>query len=758
MVVVTSIRLARRRLRYESWHLLHLYAYLGVGLALPHQLWTGQQFLGSPGRTVFWWTAWAVAAGAILVWRVALPAYRTVRHDLRVTSVVREADGVVSVYVTGRDLERATGRGRAVLHLALPGGPRLVPGAPLLALGRARRPQPADHREGPRRRQPRRGPPAARHPRPGRGPVRPAQRPGPHPAARRPDRRRRRHHAAALAGRGAGLRAGRGGAGAPVRRPAAVRRASSPSSPPSAGSGWSTCPGTGRTRPTSPALPCCTTSPTSPTATSTSAAPSSGPTRSAGPPSPPAFRPSTSTSRPSRGDPPMKRIVLWLLSTVSAVVLLFGYHTSTSGPAATAQAPVGASLATTSTDDHVRRHRRPAHKQSTGTTTAPAQVAQTRWGPVQVQITTDASGTITDVEVVQYPSGNREDEQINSYALPRAGPGDPGRPERRHRHGQRRHRHERGLPPVAAVGARPGPGMTTVTRPAPARYVEHVMGMPISLALRGRHTDDDAARGAWAEALAALRDVDRVFSTYRADSFVSRLARDEITVDGLPAGGGRGARAGGAGSAAVARCLRRTPRRRCSTQRRGEGLGRRARGPAAARAARTPMSASAPVGTWSARSPARTPRTGGSGSRTPTTRPRGGGGAGAHRSGGDLRPRPPRRSRRRRPHRRRTRRRSPRSPSSTTTWSGPTSTRRPPSPWAATPPAGCAPAPAVPAWSSGRTDGPSWWGIRSQVSGPAAARCRRDRGGSPRPAMATRSASGGSAGRRPRPPPRTGRR
>jgi predicted ferric reductase len=104
MVVVTSIRLARRRLRYESWHLLHLYAYLGVGLALPHQLWTGQQFIGSPGRTLFWWTAWGVAAGAILVFRVGLPAYRTLRHGLRVTSVVREADGVVSVYVTGRDL------------------------------------------------------------------------------------------------------------------------------------------------------------------------------------------------------------------------------------------------------------------------------------------------------------------------------------------------------------------------------------------------------------------------------------------------------------------------------------------------------------------------------------------------------------------------------------------------------------------------------------------------------------------------------
>lgn len=37
MVVVTSVKKARARLRYESWHLLHLYAYLGAGLALPHQ-------------------------------------------------------------------------------------------------------------------------------------------------------------------------------------------------------------------------------------------------------------------------------------------------------------------------------------------------------------------------------------------------------------------------------------------------------------------------------------------------------------------------------------------------------------------------------------------------------------------------------------------------------------------------------------------------------------------------------------------------
>jgi thiamine biosynthesis lipoprotein len=66
------------------------------------------------------------------------------------------------------------------------------------------------------------------------------------------------------------------------------------------------------------------------------------------------------------------------------------------------------------------------------------------------------------------------------------------------------------------------------------RYVDHVMGMPVSLAVRGRHAADDRARAAWAEVMASLRWVDRVFSTYRAESFVSRLGRGEVDVADCP--------------------------------------------------------------------------------------------------------------------------------------------------------------------------------------------------------------------------------
>lgn len=106
LVTVTSLRWVRARVRYESWHLLHLYAYLGVGLAVPHEVWTGSEFTSSRIATAYWWTLWAAAAGSVLVWRVAVPLWRSARHGLVVDGVVREAPDVLSVYLRGRDLDR----------------------------------------------------------------------------------------------------------------------------------------------------------------------------------------------------------------------------------------------------------------------------------------------------------------------------------------------------------------------------------------------------------------------------------------------------------------------------------------------------------------------------------------------------------------------------------------------------------------------------------------------------------------------------
>ncbi|WP_156869504.1 ferredoxin reductase family protein [Sporichthya polymorpha] len=110
LVAATSMRIARRRLRYASWHLLHLYAYLGVGLALPHQIWAGADFTSSPGARLYWLSLYALTLAAVLTFRVGLPAWRTLRHQITVLSVEQESPEVVTVRLAGRDLHRLPAR------------------------------------------------------------------------------------------------------------------------------------------------------------------------------------------------------------------------------------------------------------------------------------------------------------------------------------------------------------------------------------------------------------------------------------------------------------------------------------------------------------------------------------------------------------------------------------------------------------------------------------------------------------------------
>lgn len=110
LVAGTSVRAARRRLRYETWHFAHLYAYLAVVLGFLHQVGTGRDFTSSPVARFYWWALYGTAGTAVLAFRFALPLIRNARHRLRVVAVHPEGPGVVSVYIGGRDLARLRAR------------------------------------------------------------------------------------------------------------------------------------------------------------------------------------------------------------------------------------------------------------------------------------------------------------------------------------------------------------------------------------------------------------------------------------------------------------------------------------------------------------------------------------------------------------------------------------------------------------------------------------------------------------------------
>jgi uncharacterized protein with FMN-binding domain len=127
----------------------------------------------------------------------------------------------------------------------------------------------------------------------------------------------------------------------------------------------------------------------------------------------------------------MKRISYWILSTLSAVVLLVGFDASRHGAALSTTtgssfasgttASGGSSTSSSSSSSAAagttngKKHSKKSTK--TTTTTATGAVAQTQWGPVQVQLAV-TGGSISRVKVLQFPTGNPRDVQLADYALP----------------------------------------------------------------------------------------------------------------------------------------------------------------------------------------------------------------------------------------------------------------------------------------------------------------------------------------------------
>jgi predicted ferric reductase len=104
-VGISSMRAARRKLRYETWYYLHFYTYLAIALAFAHQFATGSEFMANLSARITWASLYA-AVGLLLVWyRIVVPIDQAVRHQLRVHSVVHETPDAVSIIVQGRDLQ-----------------------------------------------------------------------------------------------------------------------------------------------------------------------------------------------------------------------------------------------------------------------------------------------------------------------------------------------------------------------------------------------------------------------------------------------------------------------------------------------------------------------------------------------------------------------------------------------------------------------------------------------------------------------------
>ena len=108
---VTSYKNVRNSIKYETWWVIHLYTYLGVALSFMHQILTGGMFIGHPLNRAYWIGLYLSVVFSIVTWRIIIPVARSIRHQLFISKVEVEGPGVVSIYVSGRNISKLNAQG-----------------------------------------------------------------------------------------------------------------------------------------------------------------------------------------------------------------------------------------------------------------------------------------------------------------------------------------------------------------------------------------------------------------------------------------------------------------------------------------------------------------------------------------------------------------------------------------------------------------------------------------------------------------------
>ena len=124
----------------------------------------------------------------------------------------------------------------------------------------------------------------------------------------------------------------------------------------------------------------------------------------------------------------MRRVALAVFGTIAALVglLTFKTHAPTAAtPVAVGSPAAGSTTSPASPDTSSPDSSGTSSSTSSGkssskssaSTTATGEAIDTRWGPVQVEITV-RDGKVTAATAIEYPENNGRDQQINAEAIP----------------------------------------------------------------------------------------------------------------------------------------------------------------------------------------------------------------------------------------------------------------------------------------------------------------------------------------------------
>ncbi len=110
IVVITSIKIARAKLSYEAWYLVHLLSYVAVLAAVPHEFSVGQDVAGKPLQSAFWIALYVFVGGNLVWFRFLQPIVKMLQHRFTVTKIHASSSDTASIYIGGKNMHDLTAK------------------------------------------------------------------------------------------------------------------------------------------------------------------------------------------------------------------------------------------------------------------------------------------------------------------------------------------------------------------------------------------------------------------------------------------------------------------------------------------------------------------------------------------------------------------------------------------------------------------------------------------------------------------------
>lgn len=104
-VTAMSVQRTRRHMRYETWLFAHWYVYPAMFLAFGHEITDGGSFVHATAPTLAWTWLHLVVACALGWYRVVLPAWQALTHQIVLEDVRHEGKAGVTLTLAGRRLD-----------------------------------------------------------------------------------------------------------------------------------------------------------------------------------------------------------------------------------------------------------------------------------------------------------------------------------------------------------------------------------------------------------------------------------------------------------------------------------------------------------------------------------------------------------------------------------------------------------------------------------------------------------------------------